>query len=137
MIEIRLIDANALGRYISDWQMSLPGDNRPDWNNAAYDTLEDVLEAIKNAPTIDSKPLRPQWISTKKMLPEKDMEVLVYTTLYRGTITVATFEHSGSGGSLISREGDRWFLYLGDEGIFATGEEVTHWMPLPEPPKEN
>nr|DAG61614.1 MAG TPA: hypothetical protein [Caudoviricetes sp.] len=39
--------------------MSLPGDNRPDWNNAAYDTLEDVLEAIKNAPIIDPETLRP------------------------------------------------------------------------------
>ena len=58
MSDKRLIDANALGGYISDWQMSLPGDNRPDWNNAAYDTLEDVLEAIKNAPTIDPETLR-------------------------------------------------------------------------------
>ncbi len=59
MSDKRLIDANALGGYISDWQMSLPGDNRPDWNNAAYDTLEDVLEAIKNAPIIDPETLRP------------------------------------------------------------------------------
>lgn len=58
MSDKRLIDANALGRYISDWQMNLPGDNRPDWNNAAYDTLEDVLETIKNAPIIDPETLR-------------------------------------------------------------------------------
>ena len=65
MSDKRLIDPNALGGYISDWQMSLPGDNRPDWNNAAYDTLEDVLEAIKNAPTIDPETLRPvaHWVN--------------------------------------------------------------------------
>lgn len=44
MSDKRLIDANALGGYISDWQMSLPGDNRPDWNNA---------------PIIDPETLRP------------------------------------------------------------------------------
>jgi len=66
--DMRLIDANALGRYISDWQMNLPGDNRPDWNNAAYDTLEDVLEAIKNAPIIDPETLRPVYCASGEVM---------------------------------------------------------------------
>lgn len=133
MRDKRLIDANALRRKIEKWK------NEADKGSLFYDSVEgfaydEALDAIDTAPTIGTETLRPQWISTKKMLPEKGKEVLVYTTLNCGTITVATLERSG--GSLIGKEGGIWFLYLGDEGVIATSEEVTHWMPMPEPPKE-
>lgn len=59
MDEIRLIDANALDRYISGGQMNPPGDNRTDWNAAVNDTLDEVLETIKNAPAVNPGTLRP------------------------------------------------------------------------------
>ena len=51
-----------------------------------------------------------EWISTKDRLPELEKEVLVYDSfgnMYIGLIT------------------DGW------KGLY-----VTHWMPLPEPPKD-
>ena len=133
MSDKRLIDANTL-REIVDERATTAYNDMTFGAAVAATALDGVLEAIDAAPTIVPETLRPQWISTKKMLPEHDKDVLVYTTLYCGTITVATFERSG--GSLIGKEGGLWFLYMDDEGAFATSEEVTHWMPLPEPPKE-
>lgn len=62
------------------------------------------------------------WISVKDRLPETDDEVLMYTSW---------------GGYYIGRysyhEPDVWSseeIYAYDDG------EISYWMPLPEPPKE-
>lgn len=31
---------------------------------------------------------------------------------------------------------DKWFIYYGFGGLGAVEVNATHWMPLPEPPKE-
>ena len=64
-----------------------------------------------------------EWISVKERLPEPFEIVLVHTPEEKLFPTVC--------------EG-----YLANYGIWYTGfymrepDEVTHWMPLPEPPKE-
>jgi hypothetical protein len=64
-----------------------------------------------------------EWISVKDKLPDQWLLVLVYT------------EHGGV-------EVDRYDMTLSDGTIlfYGTREEyrsnVTHWMPLPEPPKQ-
>lgn len=59
----------------------------------------------------------PKWISVKERLPEKDEEVLCFF-VYPDLTTMCQNVYYGGG---------RW---LGE------GNFVTHWMPLPEPPKE-
>ena len=59
-----------------------------------------------------------EWISVKDRMPEEGVDVLVY-----GEIC-----HNKKG-----IEVD--FVKNGD--FVACDEDVTHWMPLPEPPKEN
>lgn len=61
-----------------------------------------------------------KWIPVTERLPERNMEVLVCDTRED---YVSVWEHMGDG------------LWFGNEGIWAT-KDITHWMPLPEPPKE-
>lgn len=85
-----------------------------------------LMEMAKSLPYLVLTDNTPRWISVEERLPEDiDEEVLVCTEDYGinvlGFVTVATY---GSGGWLECWERK---TYLTD---------VTHWMPLPTPPKE-
>ena len=56
-MNIRLIDANALKRYFSDEQMKYVSVDETDYtfNALMFDVLENVMVAIDNAPTIETK----------------------------------------------------------------------------------
>lgn len=71
----------------------------------------DVITAINQAPTAF------EWISTKDRLPEKADDVLFYTAL--PTFEIGYFD------------GVEWY-----SDVSFDRDEVTHWMPLPKPPKE-
>jgi hypothetical protein len=58
------------------------------------------------------------WISVEDRLPEKHTAVLVYTDMH--------------GNHAASFDGEEWFCDYGGEWLFPN---VTHWMPLPEPPE--
>ena len=63
-----------------------------------------------------------EWIGVDERLPEDDTTVLAYG----GDIYYLTFDVFPNGG--------RWWTE--DHGWFTTDElGITHWMPLPEPPK--
>ncbi len=108
---MRLIDGDAL--------LTVPNVN---WVYEHDETGEYIkykavpVEAIEKAPAID---LSPKWISVKDRLPEMFTEVLVYTDRYGGRLEMA---------------------HIGVQGWIQNGAilipTVTHWMPLPEPPKE-
>lgn len=66
------------------------------------------------------KKAKPQWIPVTERLPERNTEVLVCDTKED---FVSVWEYIGDG------------LWFGNEIIWAT-EDITHWMPLPESPKE-
>jgi hypothetical protein len=59
-----------------------------------------------------------EWISVKDRMPEEGVEVLVYGDIY--------LNRKGADVDFVDKSGN--FFYY-DEG------EVTHWMPLPMPPK--
>ena len=63
-----------------------------------------------------------EWISVKDRLPEINIGVLVYTPRFKNTFEVF---YKGDG---------KWEIasYRGGEIL---NDEVTHWMPLPQPPK--
>ena len=66
---------------------------------------------------------RMQWVSVEDRLPEPFVSVLVYMPEERPLPTV----HEG----FLAREG-MWYANHFDREPM----EITHWMPLPEPPKE-
>ena len=109
----RAIDADEIMReaeHISTFRCNLAG-------------LSDLAILLSGANTID--PVKQGWISVKDGLPEIDQKVLVYDAGDETEIHVYHLREDLDG------------LYWDDEGGWAVDfENVTHWMPLPEPPKE-
>lgn len=71
------------------------------------------------------------WISVKDRLPESDRPVLIYCK------NGAMFTGKMQDHNFIGEPDVIWFTY----GPLGTGRRIansriTHWMPLPEPPKE-
>ena len=77
-----------------------------------------------------------EWISVKDRLPEDDQHVLVYHA-EDFHITVGYFE-SDYVQYYIESDGSKFYTDDGweTEISWAPKGDVTHWMPLPEPPKE-
>jgi hypothetical protein len=61
------------------------------------------------------------WISVKERLPERCTSYLVAIKRYGGRYSIQRKQYCKRGWSLKRDE-------------VALGEQVTHWMPLPEPP---
>lgn len=94
--------------------------------------------AINRLPAIEAEPVRHRlgawdretavkywnsvnrWIPCSEMLPEKNVEVLAYSP-YWGKIVVAMWG------------GEYWLEQWTDDDLEQS--EITHWMPLPEPPE--
>ena len=77
--------------------------------------IESLVEQLEST--------QPKWISVEERLPEYDAKVLVVIPRYYGRdIRTARLYESGA-----------WLI--GD--MSAVGSTPTHWMPLPEPPKED
>jgi hypothetical protein len=65
-----------------------------------------------------------EWISVKEKLPSDDQYVLVAMTT--GYVTQACIYHSATQGDVFcDTDGETWIPL----------QDVSHWMPLPEPPK--
>lgn len=62
----------------------------------------------------------PEWIKAADKLPEPYEDVLVYGQINK-TNNLTRYKVD----------------YTDDRDVFVRSTKVTHWMPLPEPPKEN
>ena len=108
--------------------------NNPSWkwfpNNAEMLKLIDYL--IANGVTVQ------EWISVNDRLPQKDGSYLV-TVNYFGKnqcIDVLGFVKDGETVDKYTLAGQKyvWYFYDSEYGYVLT-HSVTHWMPLPQPPK--
>lgn len=90
-------------------------------------------KAIGSAPTVDQRCLQPveEWISVKEMLPEVFDEVLVYDAIGDNHISIAWRETKPRKNGIVDWYWNSQMSYPEDL------THVTHWMPLPEPPKES
>ena len=68
---------------------------------------------------IDEQPTIGGWISVEERLPEEDKDVLAYNGAYMIIAAYAT------------NPTKYWYTITG-----SVTRTITHWMPLPEPPKE-
>ena len=83
----------------------------------------DLVDVFAEIPAEDVQPA-PQWISVKERLPEIGRSVLIYYPYWDGDeIQVAKLD-----------DDEMMFDVCGEFNIRVGA--VTHWMPLPEPPKE-
>ena len=80
------------------------------------------LKALKPAPTIEVEPDK-GWISVKDRLPEPRTWVMVYIKNSPSINNIKTVFYHGFGDN-----------FGKDKGYCGVGT-ITHWMPLPEPPK--
>lgn len=64
------------------------------------------------------------WISVKDRLPDRGKHKRILVFSLTGNFHV------------VSPEYNEWCLWETDTGFTGEGIEFTHWMPLPEPPKD-
>lgn len=62
-----------------------------------------------------------EWISVNDRLPESSVPVLIYFNRCGGDIDLGRYHTSGN-------------MPFWSIGAYQLGYEVTHWMPLPDPP---
>lgn len=65
------------------------------------------------------------WISVEEMLPEPEKEVIILNK--RKYIDIDHLTDDGE---------DNYFWWKSDDTIWCEDDEITHWMPIPELPKE-
>lgn len=75
----------------------------------------------------DRAKLAQEWISVADRLPTVDEEVLMYAEL--GSMVVGAYKHIGNMHFWVYSDGDDFYGFVGDE--------ITHWMPLPNRPEVN
>ena len=79
-----------------------------------------------------------EWISVKDRLPEEDGSYLVTTNSFgdRQSVKFRWFAKDGENVDAYDLAGqkDVWYLYDSECG-YVSIKTVTHWMPLPLPPK--
>lgn len=109
-----MIDADAL-------QIKIASLSRLARSDAQKSLMGRVLYIIDQMPTITM----PQWISVEDRLPEESKEVLIYLPEYDSVETASFF-------TIPSLNLKEWTQ---DEDAFMF-DEVSHWMPMPEPPEE-
>lgn len=90
-------------------------------NRGARDALDNAIYDIRTIKAADVQP-ESQWISVKDRLPEKEQKVLVF---YK-----AIGEKNRIHNDVIATN---WRKSNGDFIPFRD-YEITHWMPLPDPP---
>lgn len=105
-------------------------------NNMAYWGEKPIYEfadcLLANGVTVQ------EWISVKDRLPEKDGSYLVVSNYFGNhqSINVRSFAKAGETVSEYDLAGEKnvWYRYDSEYGYVST-DYVTHWMPIPQPPK--
>ena len=114
---MRLIDADILATAearIHDTLLTLQLDAY--WAYAVGYAHAMLVWLLKNAPTVEA--VQQRWIPVSENLPPDQEEVLVLTLSRNGV-----------------RNADKGYWAI-DHFIHRGRAQVTHWMPLPEPPEE-
>ncbi|EGA1166341.1 DUF551 domain-containing protein [Escherichia coli] len=107
-----------------EWAAQLAEANHPQTGDWLYDDPLELAKAIRKGPDMPEfdgpTPVTPDgWISCSERMPDNNHDVLFFDVW--GYIRIGWF----------SADDRSWFT--SDDGCCM---EVTHWMPLPEPPQE-
>ena len=110
-----------------------------------YDAgIASALRAVEKMPSSDVVPRdhNAGWISVNDRLPEQDGEYLcasTYSAINQVLLRIRSFSKKLSDVSeyyLGDKNHAGWYSYDSEYGYYSD-DNVTHWMPLPEPPKED
>lgn len=95
------------------------------------DTYKDALALIERL-----EAAQPRWISVEEKMPPEDTEVLVYATeKIKGFGSVTAICEYRETTSIFCNKTGR-YDWSSPWEYFHVDYKITHWMPLPEPPKE-
>ena len=88
-------------------------------SGASYDALNAAIDLINN-PSLLTK-----WISVKDRLPKpfSDVLIVLHGRILDSTVDIAWFDNNG-------------YELRNGQTFYKNEDIITHWMPLPEPPKE-
>lgn len=112
----RVIDASEVLGTLADIMRELPTP-KDHYDNGYYSGLDRAFELIEQAPTVG------QWIPVSEQLPEGREDVLVVAFWHeKWNVLMGWYAPAGA----------VWHIGSMEETSFP----VSHWMPLPEPPKE-
>lgn len=89
----------------------------------------DAIETVINFPAADVEPPR-RWIPCSERMPEKEGTYIVVSNRVKPVVTTARFYADND---LHDYKGN---ILDHISAHFQSNRYVTHWMPLPEPPKE-
>ncbi|MEF9724393.1 DUF551 domain-containing protein [Escherichia coli] len=111
-----------------EWAAQLAEENHPQTGDWLYDDPVELAKAIRKGPDMPeaagNSPVTPGgWISCSELMPEETGDIIVVSD----GIVMSGISYSRRDGFYIAA-----LEYDDDEPI----DGVTHWMPLPEPPKE-
>ena len=108
--------------------------------NDAADAIEDLIAALTASNEVIAKN-KPRWIPVTERLPEGDNRILVCSKLRDGQYwqSVCRFANNLHEVDEYDFPNERrpGFYYYDDEYGWIEKTGVTHWMPLPQPPKED
>lgn len=93
------------------------------FNSKQLESITEMIYELENS--IESADVQPvnQWISCKDKMPDDGVNVLIYTG--NRMISLAWYDI------------DMGYFYICDSDYKYNSLDVTHWQPLPEPPKED
>ena len=100
----------------------------------------DVVPVLANQVASSSKYLASsEWIPVTERLPEEDGYYLVAKKIFNNSILQKVLSFAKDGRKVdkydFHREWKNVWHYYDSEWGYITVDSVTHWMPLPEPPK--
>lgn len=98
-------------------------------HNEAADAIEDLITALTASNEVIAKS-KPKWVPVTERLPEAGKKVLVFAYGY-DTITARMCKKTEDGYPVFECKG-----YDGIYREMARAGRITHWMPLPQPPKD-
>ncbi|EGM0665787.1 DUF551 domain-containing protein [Escherichia coli] len=113
-----------------EWAAQLAEANHPQTGDWLYDDQIDLARAIRKGPDMPtvqggSSPVTPDgWISCSERMPDDGQHVII---ICDGAFVLYAQYRDGEFFDVV-RDGDEFFE--------TQSRNVTHWMPLPEPPQE-
>lgn len=107
------------------------------WYNAKSEACKMGAEALRELDAKEKQKPMTEWISVKDRLPDDEQEVLVIAHGWDGRLVYVgshkRVEAQKSWLTGITNKSSEWSLW---GWSYLKEPMVTHWMPLPEPPKE-